>query len=178
MFKLIKKKDKLPWPYNPYYMIIASELTLGKIWWQKRLLCDQTYKKNNTSSCVPCIRYRNTSGSLRELEIAWKHPRSGLVFRFKLSFSQTSTRVSIAVWKHGKCFLFLQYSKHPHKRNCGLRTCRLKFAGRDVTSVYYQASVYCSINLYQVWMCFFGKKHLSGGTSLFRLIPMSCGMWR
>ena len=41
-------------------------------------------------------RYRNTRGSLGE-----QH--------FNFSFSQTSTRVSITVWKHGKCFLFLQY---------------------------------------------------------------------
>ena len=28
---------------------------------------------------------------------------------FNFSFSQTSTRVSITVWKHGKCFLFLKH---------------------------------------------------------------------
>ena len=43
----------------------------------------------NISSHVP-IRHRNTCGSLRELEIAWKH-------YFNFSFSQTSTRVSITV---------------------------------------------------------------------------------
>ena len=42
----------------------------------------------NIFSRVP-IRYRNTRGSLGELEIAQK-----------FSFSQTSNRVSIIVWKH------------------------------------------------------------------------------
>ena len=52
----------------------------------------------NISPRVP-IRYRNTRGSLGELDIA---------FVINFSFSQTSTRVSITVWKHGKCFLFLK----------------------------------------------------------------------
>ena len=52
----------------------------------------------NIFSRVP-IRYRNTRGSLGELDIA---------FVINFSFSQTSTRVSITVWKHGKCFLFLK----------------------------------------------------------------------
>ena len=39
------------------------------------------------------IELGNTRGSLGELEIAWKH--------FNFSFTQTSTRVSITVWKHG-----------------------------------------------------------------------------
>ena len=59
------------------------------------------YKRNfkrNIFSRVP-IRYRNTRGSLGELDIA---------FVINFSFSQTSTRVSITVWKHGKCFLFLK----------------------------------------------------------------------
>ena len=29
--------------------------------------------------------------------------------QFNFSFAQTSTRVSITVWRHGKCFLFLKY---------------------------------------------------------------------
>ena len=46
----------------------------------------------NRNSCVS-IRYRNTRGSLGELEIAWKH--------INFSFSQTS--ISISVWKHRIC---------------------------------------------------------------------------
>ena len=51
----------------------------------------------NISPRVP-IRYRDTRGSSGELE----------AFYFNFSFSQTYTRVSITVWKHGKCFLFLK----------------------------------------------------------------------
>ena len=35
---------------------------------------------------------------------------TGSCSHFNFSFSQTSTRVSITVWKHGKCFLFLKYN--------------------------------------------------------------------
>ena len=60
------------------------------------------YKRNFKRNIFPRvpIRYRNTRGSLGELDIA---------FVINFSFSQTSTRVSITVWKHGKCFLFLKY---------------------------------------------------------------------
>ena len=51
------------------------------------------------------IRYRNTGESLGELETAWKHSCT-LQARVPTAISCTSTRVSITVWKHGKCFLF------------------------------------------------------------------------
>ena len=39
---------------------------------------------------------------------------SGPCPHFNFSFCQTSTRVSITVWKHGKCFLFLKYNTTQH----------------------------------------------------------------
>ena len=67
------------------------------------------YKRNRKHSPprVP-TRYKNTRGSLGELEIAWNTRTTRLCSHFNFSFSQTSTRVSITVWKHGKCFLFLK----------------------------------------------------------------------
>ena len=57
------------------------------------------YKKNRKHFFLCSHTYRNTRVTLGELEIA----------PYGSSFSQTSTRVSITVWKHGKCFLFLKY---------------------------------------------------------------------
>ena len=50
------------------------------------------------------IRYRNTRGSLRGLEIAWKHSRGG------------NTRVveTLAWWKHSPCGLALIKSNDNH----------------------------------------------------------------
>ena len=52
--------------------------------------------------------YRNTSESLGELENCG-NTRLWLVMPQHFSFFQTSTRVSITRWKHGACFLFLNY---------------------------------------------------------------------
>ena len=47
------------------------------------------------------------------------------------SFSQTSTRVSITVWKHGKCFLFLKYIAE-------LRYKCITFAQISFTNIYFK----------------------------------------
>ena len=51
---------------------------------------------------IDTLAYR----SLGELEIAWPG-NTGSCSHFNFLFSQTSTRVSITVWKQGQCFLFL-----------------------------------------------------------------------
>ena len=63
----------------------------------------------NISPPVP-IRHRNTRGSSGELEITC----------FNFSFSQTSTRVSIIVWKHGKCFYFLNVIEYRYLAGLGI----------------------------------------------------------
>ena len=66
----------------------------------------------NISPLFP-YRYRNTRGSLGELEIAWKHWPYRLVFPLQfLVLLNIHSRVSITVWKHGKCFLFLKNITH------------------------------------------------------------------
>ena len=69
------------------------------------------YERNGKHSFFPrvTIRCRNTHGSLGELELRRNTRPTGSSSHFNFSFSQTSTRVSITVWKHGKCFLFLNF---------------------------------------------------------------------
>ena len=61
-------------------------------------------KRNRKHVLRLSIELRNTRESLGE--------RLWLVFPQHVSFSQTSTRVSITRWKHGTCFLFLKYSTY------------------------------------------------------------------
>ena len=48
-------------------------------------------------------------------EASGKYPPicGSVVPHFNFSFSQTSTRVSMTVWKHGTCFLFLKGELQP-----------------------------------------------------------------
>ena len=68
------------------------------------------------NSCVP-IPYRNTGVPIPYRKFAWENSKlrgnnrpTSSCSHFNFSFSQTSTPVSIPVWKHGKCFLFLKYN--------------------------------------------------------------------
>ena len=73
------------------------------------------YKGNRKHFLRVPIRYGNT----------WKFERklrgnirpTGLCSHFNFSLSQTFTRVSITVWKHRKCFLFLKLNS-PYKQSC------------------------------------------------------------
>ena len=60
----------------------------------------------NICSRVP-IRYRNTRGPLRGGQSFVHEVWEGSCSHFNFSFSQTSTRVSVTVWKHENFFYFL-----------------------------------------------------------------------
>jgi len=82
---------------------------------------------------------RNTKHFLRVFIELWRHSwgfggarkgcgntRLRLVFPQHFSFSQTSTRVSVTRWKHGKCFLFLKYNHSAKRVHCDAMCITLK----------------------------------------------------
>ena len=103
--------------FTPLYAIAyailngSENLRFGKGYLHVLVFYGLFYKRNrNIFINTGTVRYtyRNTRESLGELEIEWK--LQFFISHFNFSFSQTSTRVSITLYKHGKCFLFHKYS--------------------------------------------------------------------
>ena len=76
------------------------------------------YKRNRISVLHVSIELRKHSWKFGRTRQSWGNTRLRLVFPKHFSFSQTSTRVSIALSKHGTCFLFLKYSTKLHVQFC------------------------------------------------------------